>query len=445
MTDAVAAEGPAASRNTYGWYVTAVLMIAYMFSFLDRQIMNLMVGPIRHDLGISDSEFAALVGGAFGLFYATVGVALGWLADHYNRKVIVSLGVGAWSIMTALCGLSGSYARMFAARVGVAVGEATLSPSAYSMLADLFDKRTLPRAMGVYTFGIFLGVGLAYIVGGEVVAALEAVPRITLPLVGTLHSWQAVFLAVGLPGLLVAGWIATLREPQRHGNTQRAPIIELFRFIGRSPAMWVALFLGSAFYSVVSYADNWYPELFIRTWGWDVKLSGRVNGISSIIAGPLGLIFAGWYSSYLMSRGREDACLRLTAYGALAMGVCASVLPLMPTPWAMAAMLLPFKFLAGFPPVLITSAIQIVAPNRLRAQLGAVFLLSVGVIGVSAGPILPALLTDHVFHDDRALKYSLSVATGLVCPIAFGLLWFGMRQYRQRVREALAPEALAPG
>jgi MFS family permease len=139
-----------------------------------------------------------------------------------------------------------------------------------------------------------------------------------------------------------------------------------------------------------------------------------------------------------MSKGYHDACLRLTALGALAMGVCAGLLPLMPTPWTMAAMLLPFKFLSGFPPVLITSAIQIVAPNRLRAQLGSIFLLSVGVIGVSAGPIIPALLTDHVFHDDHALKYSLALATAFVCPIAFGLLWLGLKQYRERVQSAAA-------
>ena len=266
MTQQTGASPDATPRNTYAWYVTALLMLAYMFSFLDRQILNLMVGPIRRDLGISDSEFAALVGGAFGIFYAVMGLLLGWLADHYNRKWIISIGISAWSVMTAICGLSRSYSQLFFARIGVAVGEAALSPSAYSMLADYFDRRTLPRAMGVYTFGIFLGVGLAYIVGGEVVAALEVTPEITLPLVGTLRSWQGVFLAVGLPGLLVALWISTVREPARRGNTERAPFVELFRCIARSPAMWIALFVGSAFYSVVSYADTWYPELFIRTW-----------------------------------------------------------------------------------------------------------------------------------------------------------------------------------
>ena len=163
-----------------------------------------------------------------------MGLLLGWLADHYNRKWIISIGITAWSVMTAICGLSRSYSQLFLARIGVAVGEAALSPSAYSMLAEYLDRRTLPRAMGVYTFGIFLGVGLAYIVGGEVVAALEVTPEITLPLVGTLRSWQGVFLAVGLPGLLVALWISTVREPARqHRKGALRRVVPLHRTLAR--------------------------------------------------------------------------------------------------------------------------------------------------------------------------------------------------------------------
>lgn len=428
---------PSAERGSwYPWYVTAVLMVAYTFSFLDRQIVNLMIGPIRRDLGISDHEFGLLVGAAFGLFYTLMGLPLGWLADRFPRKRIIAIGIAAWSLMTAAGGLASNFWQLFLARMGVGVGEATLSPSTYSMLADSFDKERLPRAMSLYTVGLFIGAGLALIVGGQVISHIENLPPVVLPLVGQVFSWQLVFMVVGLPGLLIALWAATLREPERRGKTEHVPFADLFRFIGAHRLMFVSFFIGAGCYSVLGYADTWYPELFIRTWGWDAAMAGRVNGASSLIAGPLGLLFAGWYASHLMKQGRGDACLRLTAWGAVGIAIPAILMPLMPNSWSMAAMLFPFKFFIGFPPVLIPSAIQMIAPNRLRGQLGALFLFGVGIIGVTGGPILPPLFTDFVFHDDSALRYSLALSAAIVAPVAFGLLWIGLGQFRIALKEA---------
>jgi len=420
----------------YAWYVAAVLMLAYTFSFLDRQILNLMIGPIKHDLHISDHEFALITGGAFGIFYTVMALPIGWLADRYSRKWIICAGIAAWSLMTAACGLAQTFVQLFMTRVGVGVGEATLSPSTYSMLADYFDKERLPRAMSIYTVGLFIGAGLALIIGGEVVAAIELWTPIVLPRVGALHAWQVVFILVGLPGLVLALWLATLKEPVRKGRTETAAFADLFRFISRRRRMFAAFFLGGGMYSVLGYSDAWYPELFIRTWGWDAAQAGRINGISSLVAGPLGLLFAGWYSSHLMARGRSDACLRLTAYGAIGVATSAIAMPLMPTPVLMSALLFPFKFFVGFPPVLITSAIQMVAPNRLRGQLGALFLLAVGIIGVTCGPILPSLFTDYVFRSDAALKYSLALSATIVLPLSVGFLWPGLAEYRVSLAEA---------
>ncbi len=426
----------------YAWYATLVMMVAYTFSFLDRQILNLMIGPIERDLKLSDSDFALIAGSAFGIFYTIMGLPIGWMADHFRRKRIMSVGVALWSIMTATCGLAGTFGHLFLARIGVGVGEATLSPSAYSMLSDYFDKKHLPRAMSLYTFGIFIGAGLALIIGGEIVTFVEHRPDLVLPAIGTLKPWQGVFMIVGLPGLLVALWLGTLLEPQRRGLTGEAAaktlaprnklvFNEAFRFIARYPLMSVSLFVGSALFSVLGYADTWYPELFIRTWGWSAGLAGTVNGSASLIAGPLGLVFAGWYSSRLIARGTIDGCLRLTAYGAVGIALPAILMPLMPSPVLMASLLFPLKFFVGFPPVLIPAAIQMAAPNQIRAQLGAIFLFTVGIIGVTCGPILPALLTDYVFHSDQALRYSLSISTGVMGPIAFCVLWLGLSDYRK--------------
>jgi MFS family permease len=422
-------------------------MVAYTFSFLDRQILNLMVGPIEHDLGITDSQFAILTGGAFGIFYTIMGLPLGWLADRLSRKWIVAVGIACWSVMTAACGLAGSFSQLMLTRIGVGVGEATLSPSAYSMLADYFDQARLPRAMSVYTCGIFIGAGTAMMLGGAVVSAVGHSRAIHLAAFGITHAWQVVFLIVGLPGLVLALWLATLREPVRrdHGADSVAVarasggiaegLRELAAFLARYPRMCIALFFGSALFSILGYTDTWYPELFIRTWGWSASRSGLVNGSASLIAGPLGLLFAGWYSSRLLARHQVDACLRLTAFGAIGITLPAILMPLAPSPETMALCLLPLKFFVGFPPVLIPSAIQMVAPNRLRGQLGALFLFTVGIIGVSCGPILPALFTDYVFKDHDSLRYSLAWSTGLVGPLACAVLWFGLRQYRSRFEE----------
>ena len=444
-TDVKPASG---SARWYPWYVTGVLMVAYVLSFLDRQILYLMVEPIKADLKISDFQFSLLTGGAFGIFYTLMGLPIGWLADRYNRKTLIAAGIAAWSVMTAFCGLSRSYIELFLARVGVGVGEATLSPSAYSMLSDSFDKSRLPKAMSFYTFGIFIGSGLAMIIGGQVIAAVAQTPDIVLPIFGAMRSWHMVFIIVGLPGLLVSLWMLTLKEPARTGVVAKKakgsfPFSEVLTFIRSHPLMSVSLFLGSAFFSVLAYADSWYPELFIRLWGWDVGASGRINGASSLIGGPLGLLFAGWCSSRWLAQGKTDACLRLTALAAVGITIPAVALPLMPNAQAMAVMLFPFKFFIGFTPVLIPSALQMVAPNHLRAQLGAVFLFTTGIIGISMGPILPAFLSDFVFQGPRALPHALASAAVVIGPLTFALLWVGLRQYRDRFEQAAAESTAA--
>jgi MFS family permease len=426
-----------------GWYTTAVLMIAYSFSYLDRQILNLMVGPIKHDFHITDVQFAMLTGGAFGIFYTVMGLPIGWLADRYSRKWIITTGIALWSLMTAACGLAGKFSSLLTARIGVAVGEATLSPSTYSMLTDLFDRTRLPRAMSLYCVGIYIGAGLSMIIGGTVVTAIAQTPTVVIPLLGAVSPWHLVFLAVGLPGFLVALCVSTLSEPRRksaHPEALRTDSIGLsarhiWRFISANPRMSIALFLGSATLAVITFMDAWFPELFIRTWGWNARLTGSVNGTAALTAGPIGMLTAGLLAGRMLKKGHVDACLRLTVYAALATCAPAILMPLMPTAVLMAAMLWPLKFLGGFVPVLIPSAIQLVSPPNLRAQTGALFMLTAGIAGVTFGPLLPALLNDHFFHDERSLRYSLSLAAAIVAPLACILLGQGLGQYRTLLME----------
>ena len=433
------ASSPPLLSARYGAYATAVLMIAYTFSFLDRQILTLMVGPIERSLHIKDTEFALLTGGAFGIFYTLMGLPLGWMADRFNRKWIVSIGVALWSLMTAGCGLAQSFTHLLLARIGVGVGEASLTPAAYSMLSDYFDKSRLPRAMSFFACGIFIGAGLAMIVGGTVVGAVARTPIVHLAVLGATRSWQIVFIVVGLPGLVLAAWLSTLREPVRRDQgsavTVRKPtreaLGELLSFLARYKWMFVSLYVGAALYSIIAFGDSWYPELFIRTWGWTPRHAGTVIGTATLTTGPLGMLFAGWYSSRRIAAGKVDACLWLMGLGALGITVPAIVLPLSPNPIVASALLVPFKFFQGFVPVLVPAAICMASPNRFRGQLGALFPFSSGIVGVTFGPILPALVSDYIFRDPHALRYALSLTMGLMGPVTFLVSWIGLRQYRQ--------------
>lgn len=321
-------------NGRYGWYVTAVLTLAYMFSVMDRQILVLMVGPVERDLGLGDLDFALLSGGVFGLFYALFGLPFAWAADRFSRKWTIVLGIALWSAMTALCGLSTSFAQFLAARIGVAAGEAALSPAAHSLLADHFSRARLPRAMGVYTSAVFVGSAVAFILGGFALDAMAAAPDGPAP-------WRRVLVAFGLAGLWVALWAATLREPPRATARRGAAAgrLALTAFLLTHRRLATALIVGPSLAAMLSFMDGWYPELFVRSWGWSAADSGRVNGLASLLCGPLGVLAAGYGAGRLMQRGDGDACLRLAAAATLLTGAASALMPLMPSAWAMVAML----------------------------------------------------------------------------------------------------------
>ncbi len=190
-------------------------MLCYALSLIDRQILSLLVGPLKRDLHISDTRIGLLQGFSFALFYTLAGLPLGRVADTRNRRNLITVGIIAWSVLTAACSAARNYWALFFTRMGVGVGEATLSPAAFSLIADYFPPGRLGVALSVYSMGIYIGSGLALIVGGTVVEGLAHRPELTLPILGTVASWRATFLVVGLPGFLIALLARTIREPQR--------------------------------------------------------------------------------------------------------------------------------------------------------------------------------------------------------------------------------------
>lgn len=293
-------------RPAYAWYVTLVLLLAYTLSFVDRQILGLLVQPIKQDLGLSDAAFSIVHGFAFAVFYTFIGVFLGRVADRRNRRNLILLGVVVWILATAAGGYVTSFFMLFLARVFVGVGEASLSPAAYSMLADYFPPQRRARAMSVYTSGVYIGSAAAFIVGGIVISATSHASEVVLPLLGSFRPWQAAFVLVALPGLLVIALLFTVREPVRiEHRLAGAPASDLSH-LKRNARVYGALFLANGVIAMITFGITaWLPATFIRQWGWTPGQIGPAYGAIVLTCGIGGMLLSGWLADRLAARGRS--------------------------------------------------------------------------------------------------------------------------------------------
>lgn len=453
MTDGSPRHGSKPSY-AYEWYVVVICMLAYIFSFVDRQILALMIEPIKHDLQLSDTQFSLLHGLAFSLFYAFMGIPIALLADRYSRPKIIAIGVAFWSLATAACGLSRNFAQMFLARIGVGVGEAALSPATYSMLSDMFPREKLGRAVGIYSIGSFIGGGMAFLIGGYVIDLLKSVDTVTLPWVGAMRPWQVTFFIVGLPGLLIALLILlTVRDPQRlglrrnaAGQVQKPAMKDTFRFLGRHRSTFFCHYLGFSFYAMVLFALlGWTPAFYMRKFGMSPSEAGYMLGVVVLAANTAGVFCGGWLMDWLAKRGYSDAPLRAGVIGAAGMALPAVIFTQVDSLWWSVGLLLPAMFFASFPMPTSTAAMQILPPNQLRAQVSALFLLISNLIGLGLGTTAVAMLTDRLFKNPAAVGQSMSVLVGVATVLCIGLLAAGCKHYRRSLNlEAQEAPPLAP-
>ena len=425
---------PAANR---AWYAVAVLTVAYILSLIDRQILSLLVVPIRRDLHISDTEMSLLMGISFALFYTLFGFPIGRLADSRSRRNIITVGVISWSLCTAACGLASSYFQLFFMRLGVGVGEAALSPPAYSLLSDYFPSHRRALALSVYGAGACFGAGLALIVGGIIVAHTSAGGTVTLPLIGvSAFPWQLTFFIVGLPGVLIATLVRTISEPARRERKAAVvlPISATIAYIREHRTMFACHHLATSMMAVGSYATlAWIPTFLIRTYGMSAGQAGLVYGAEVSLFGSLGILVSGWLCDSLTRRGCRDAHFRV------GLTVCVLILlptvfyPLKPTPQLALALLVPMTFLKPATYGVAPAALHQVVPNEMRGQISAIYLFVINLVGLGVGPTAVALVTDHVFHNDNMVRYSLLiVSTGAY--LLSMLLWgLGLKPYRRTV------------
>lgn len=438
MTRAEEEQWPSPVR---GWVVTAILLLAFTFSFVDRQVLNLLVEPIRQDLQVSDTQISFLQGFAFALTYILMSVPLGRMVDRFNRVYIMIGGVLVWSATTVACGLSRQYSHLLFARFGVGAGEAALTPAAWSVLADYFRPSQLARPISVYLMGPYLGAGLAMIAGAEVLDWSRTVDEISVPLVGVVAPWQATFIAVGLPGLLIAALLATIREPARKGrenHMQEVPAWrDVFAYMLRNKRLYASLHLGVPFIVVMLYGlQAWTPTILVRVYGWDLADAGRTYGLIALFAGSLGVLTGPLVSKFLTRRGAADAPLRVAVLGAVMATLSLISLPLLNSGEAALCSIAAASFSVTLPLALITTVMQEVTPNNMRGVVNGMYVVTTNVLGLALGPTLVAATTDFVFQDTLAVANSLALVSAFVGPVAVVLLNLGRGSYAQRLQAA---------
>ena len=424
----------------YAWYVVLVLMICYTLSFIDRQILALLVGPIRRELQISDTQIGLLQGLAFALFYTVCGLPIGHIADRRNRRNLLTVGLLLWSVMTALCAGARSFVSLFLARMGVGVGEAAMSPAAFSMISDYFPKERLAAALSVYSMGVFIGSGLALMVGGIVVQAVSALPSMDVPIIGVIAPWRFTFLVVGFPGILAALLLLTVREPIRRDLLAGRTTIATSEAIAEVRKRWESVLgvsLGMGGQSMCTYAFiAWGPTFFQRVHGWTAGQTGRTLGLMILVTGCTGMYLGGSLADRWLKQGVREAPLKVGVYAAVGTALFFGLAFLRPgatSGWTI-AMLWPGLFFLAFPIGSAYASLQLIVPNQVRGQVTALLLLIFNLIGLTLGPLLPGLMNDRVFGDP--LRVGTSIGVTVVLGSAFMILMFRSIYARYRTHYA---------
>ena len=428
----------------YLWYVVAILTLASTFSIIDRQILNIMIGPVKRDLGgISDFQVSLIMGFAFTFLYSVLSYPAGRIADRYSRKNLMVAGIASWSLLTMVCGLAHQYWHLFLARMGVGVGEATLGPAANSALADYFDASRLPLMIGIVSSAPFIGQGLANIAGGTLIDYLEATPNFVWPIVGELYSWQMVFIVVGAPGLLIALAMWFLQEPARRGKMRHTqdsvPFREVWAFVLERKKFFALVFLGYLCLATQGWSlFSWLVEYYVRNHDWTRSEIGLVYGSIALGVGIAGSVIGGLWAGWLISKNVVDGTLRVVMYGTIVLLPTAGLLTVVSDPWLGIILLIPVTFCMAMPPGLMMATLQAIAPNELRGQMVAFYLIAVNFLAYTFAPTLPAMMSDFIFADELALGKSISILAVFNYSLAAICFYFGLRQYRLAIEAAQA-------
>lgn len=393
-------------RTAYKHYLLILLTLVGVLNYLDRYVLALLLEPIKHDLQLSDSQLGFLTGFAFALFYAVAGIPLARWADRGNRNTVIAVTTGLWSSMVAVCGLVGNYWQLLLARVGVAVGEAGCMPSAQSLIADFFDRSERPKAMAIYVMFGPLAIILGYTLGGWL---------------GEMYGWRIAFIAVGLPGVLVALLVKlTVKEPRLSMpvSSQVAPPVnivmkQLWRrksFRHFFPGFCVAFFFNMGIY-------QWMPTFFIRSHAMTMSEVGTWLALTSGGGGLLGAYLGGWLATRFAYR-KEALQMRCAGVAVALSGILFSLGYLSSSKVISLSCVALVSILFGIIAGPVFAVLQSLTPERMRAVTLALLFFFANLIGFGLGPWVTGILSDALY--DRYGQESLRYALVILSP---GYIW----------------------
>ncbi len=421
-----------------GWTLVILLTIAYVFSYIDRSILSLLIEPIKADMDLSDEQIGLILGPAFGFLYVFAALPLGWMVDRTKRTWIVGAGIAVWSFATAASGLVTSFWQLFTARMMVGLGEATLSPSAMSLIGDSFPPEKRGKPISVYVAALSIGGSIASLIGAGVLVWAKTSQTIEIPILGQMAPWQLTFLAVGLPGLLLGLLFFFLREPIRrpHDSSQidlqGNSFLDALRYVGRNLGVYLGFISLACVMVVIAYSHFFLPSTFERTWGWSSEKYAFINGVILLVVGPLAVITTGIISDKWTQAGTSDAALRLLIIGFLIMIPTASLTMFMPTPELAYGVLTISNIGIAMVSTTAITALLVITPSQIRGQITALYYMVLGLTGSFLGSTSVGTLSTRVFGEEniRLAMAAVPVIYGLIPLILIPLT---MRLYRRQV------------
>jgi predicted MFS family arabinose efflux permease len=400
MTDQAA---PAPS--SYRFLVLALLFVVYAFNFIDRQILGILVPAIKQELGFTDTELGWLGGPAFAIFYTALGVPIAWLADRSSRTWIMTVALAVWSAFTAVCGLAQNFAHLFAARLGVGVGEAGGVAPAYSLISDYFPPRERARALSVYSFGIPIGSAAGILIGGLLASKLD---------------WRIAFVAVGLAGIVLAPvFRLVVREPRRgrydaqSAEQARSSFWSSSRLLMAKPSYWLLSF-GAASSSIMGYGIFfWMPSFLVRSFGFSVEQVSLYYGAILLFGGVAGVWLGGALAD-MMGKSKRSRYALIPAAAFVLTLPCYVLGLLSSSPLVAFVLFLPPTALGLVWLGPVITAVQHLAPANARTTASALFLFINNLIGLGLGSLLIGALSDALTAEfgAEALRYSILAGTG---------------------------------
>lgn len=400
----------------YAWTLIAFLTIAYVSSFLDRYILGLLIDPIKDSTGASDTQMGFL-SSAFTWIYALAALPLGFLVDRANRTKLVAIGIAVWSAATVWTGTAKTFVTLFIARATVGVGEAVLSPAAFSMIGDSFPKERRGLPIAVYSMALVIGAALANLLSAGVLRWARTVGDVSLPIIGQVETWQFIFIIVGAPGFLIALAFLFLREPPRIESSPRegASFGDAFTWIGQNAAAFftfVPIFMCMV---AVAYGQFFNAALFSRTWGWDTSTYAFFNGLSILAISPVTYLIAGRISDKRVAAGDRTAPLKLAILGLFIMIPSAAIAPMLPTGILALAMFCVTTVGIGLVSATGVNALLAIVPGDVRGVIVSIYYFFISFIGGALSPPFIGWVND-AFFSGESLQSAMAIY-----PLAFGL------------------------